>query len=120
MKKMVAVGEFKKVPESQWPLKPHDLKRRNVWISGYFLVQEFLEDDDVIRLSINITSIGKSGRWKDGITWDALQLIKAAVGYSERDAVEVFPRDFDVVDVANMRHLWILPEPIPFAWRNSR
>ncbi|EOG1815585.1 hypothetical protein ACK3RA_000943 [Enterobacter hormaechei] len=48
---------------------------------------------------------------------DALQEIKSAVGYGDRDAVEIYPRDSDVVNVANMRHLWITPEPIAFAWR---
>lgn len=54
---------------------------------------------------------------QDGISWDALQEIKGAVGYADRDAVEIYPRDADVVNVANMRHLWITPEPIAFAWR---
>ncbi|MEP8940504.1 hypothetical protein ABKU80_19900 [Enterobacter mori] len=89
-----------------------------MWANSYFLVQEFQEDDGVIRLSGNTTSIGSSGRWKDGISWDALQDIKAAVGYGDRDAKEIYPRDSDVVIVANMRHLWITPEPISFAWRN--
>ncbi|HID9686324.1 TPA: DUF7694 domain-containing protein [Citrobacter amalonaticus] len=71
----------------------------------------------VIRLTVNTTSIASSGRWKDGISWDALQEIKSAVGYGDRDAVEIYPRDSDVVNVANMRHLWITPEPISFAWR---
>ena len=91
--------------------------RSNVWANAYFLVQEFKEDGGVIRLTVNTTSIGGSGRWKDGISWDALQEIKSAVGYGDRDAVEIYPRDADVVNVANMRHLWITPEPISFAWR---
>ncbi|MFJ5980162.1 hypothetical protein ACIQCX_04495 [Enterobacter cancerogenus] len=88
-----------------------------MWANSYFLVQEFQEDNGVIRLTVNTTSIGSSGRWKDGISWDALQEIKSAVGYSDRDALEIYPRDSDVVNVANMRHLWITPEPISFAWR---
>ena len=63
--------------------------------------------------------IGGSGRWKDGISWDALQEIKSAVGYGDRDAVEIFPAQKDLVNVANMRHLWIVPESIPFAWRRN-
>ena len=34
-------------------------------------------------------------------------------------AVEVFPADDQVVNVANMRHLWVLPEPLPFAWEKG-
>lgn len=88
-----------------------------MWANAYFLVQEFQEDEGVIRLTVNTTSIGSSGRWKDGISWDALQEIKSVVGYGDRDAVEIYPRDSDVVNVANMRHLWIMPDPISFAWR---
>lgn len=31
-------------------------------------------------------------------------------GYGDRDAFEAYPRQADVVNVANMRHLWVLPE----------
>lgn len=63
------IGILKPVPESQWPVRCHDPKRSNVWANSYFLVQEFQEDDGVIRLTVNTTSIGSSGRWKDGISW---------------------------------------------------
>ncbi|MGK3116687.1 DUF7694 domain-containing protein [Candidatus Pantoea formicae] len=117
---MSKIGTFASIPESRWPAMQHDPKRSNVWLSSYFLVQEFREEDGVIRLTINTTITGKSGRWKDGVTWDALQDIKNAVGYSDRDALEVYPRQRDVVNVANMRHLWILPEPLAFAWRKDK
>jgi hypothetical protein len=69
------------------------------------------------RLSVNIAA--RSGeRWAEGITWEQLQQIKRQVGYGEFDAVEVYPDDDDVVNVSNMRHLWILePGSLPFAWR---
>jgi len=111
------IGTLKPVPKENWPARCHDPKRSNVWVNAYFLVQEFQEDNGVIRLSVNATSIASSGRWKDSISWDALQEIKSSVGYGDRDAVEIYPRDSDVVNVANMRHMWITPEPIAFAWR---
>ena len=113
------IGTLKQVPKESWPIKMYDPKRSQVWVNAYFLVQEFKEADGVIRLSINTTSMDASGRWKDGITWDALQEIKNAVGYQDRDAVEIFPAQKDLVNVANMRHLWIVPESIPFAWRKD-
>ncbi|HBL8902008.1 TPA: hypothetical protein LTW63_004002 [Enterobacter hormaechei] len=113
------IGTLKSVPKESWPIKMYDPKRSQVWVNAYFLVREFKEADGVIRLSINTTSMGGSGRWKDGITWDALQEIKNAVGYQDRDAVEIFPAQKDLVNVANMRHLWIVPESIPFAWRKD-
>ncbi|ANF79365.1 hypothetical protein A7P63_17855 [Salmonella enterica] len=111
------IGRLKPVPKERWPINLHDPRRIRVWSNAYFLVQEFQEEDGVIRLSINTTSTGSQGRWKDGITWDALQDIKNACGYADRDAVEIYPSANDVVNVANMRHLWIVKDPIPFAWR---
>ena len=69
------------------------------------------------RLTVNRTMIDGKGNWLDGITWDDLQRIKSECGFGAVEAVEVYPADTDVVNVANMRHLWILNEPLPFIWR---
>jgi len=46
---------------------------------------------------------------KDGISWDTLQAIKnEMIGYEEI-AVEVYPSQIDVVNDANIRHLWTVP-----------
>lgn len=34
-------------------------------------------------------------------------------------AVEIYPAERDIVNVANMRHLWVLPERLPFGWRRD-
>ena len=53
-----------------------------------------------------------------GIDWEDLMMIKRGVGYGNSDAVEAFPKDCDTVNVANMRHLWIVPaEFTKFFWR---
>lgn len=105
------------IPRSQWP-NP-DGPQLRVLRSREFLVQEFPADGQaLVRLSVNVTSMDGT-RWKDGITWEELQHIKAEAGYPMHDAVEVFPRTTDVVNVANMRHLWVMRELVPFAWRKS-
>lgn len=90
-----------------------------LWRSRKFFVMGHHEQGGIVRLSIQRTSVGADARWQDGISWDDLQRIKSEAGYGERDAVEVFPADADTVNVANMRHLWVLPEPLPFAWRRQ-
>ena len=107
------------VPRSKWPLfKLSGLTE--VWRSRYYLIQVFQEKNGVERLSVCITDADSAtGRWKDGISWESLQEIKRQVGRGDKDAVEVFPKDADVVNVANMRHLWVLPEALPFAWRGT-
>lgn len=107
--------ELTAVPTTEWPLA-HDPRIFAVWRSRYFLVQAYQERDGIVRLTINRTTM-RGDRWKDGISWERLQAIKSEVGYGEFDAVEIFPREGDEVNVSNMRHLWVLPEPVPYAWR---
>ena len=103
------------VPFSEWPKSKGAEKITGVFRSQEFLVQEFQEGKN-IRLSINRTEMKTDGRWSDNISWDELQEIKRQVGYGDRYAVEVYPKDKDVINVANMRHLWILPGPLKIGW----
>jgi len=82
------------------------------------MVQVYSEAGGIVRLSVCRTKLA-GDRWKDGIGWDDLQAIKNKVGYPDSDALEVYPASSDVVNVANMRHLWVMPAPVPFAWRKS-
>lgn len=104
------------VPRDEWPEHPDSLQQ--VWLSRKFLVQAFKEPAGMLRLSINRT-VHNGDSWVDQITWDELMQIKRECGYGGRDALEVFPADRDVVNVANMRHLWIPADPVSFAWRKS-
>jgi hypothetical protein len=57
---------------------------------------------------------------KGGISWDELQRIKSECGFGGWWAVEVYPPDPEVVDVAPMRHLWLLGAVAPpYAWRKA-
>lgn len=93
------------------------LRPFEVWRSVGFLVQMFREGDWV-RMTVNRTT-NVDGDWQDGITWDELQRLKAEVGRGHLWAVEVYPADAEVVNEANMRHLWLLAEPPPFAWKDG-
>lgn len=84
--------------------------------SREFLVQMFKEGEHT-RLSICRT-IHTGHRWADGITWDDLQRLKCEAGFFDVCAVEIYPPDADVVNAANMRHLWLLAEAPPFMWRS--
>jgi len=81
------------------------------------IVQVHQEDKGVERLSIHRTALNNSGDWCDGITWDDLYELKWQCGRGNRAAVEIYPPEQDIVAVANLRHLWVLPEPPPFMWR---
>ncbi len=113
--------ELRLVPREEWPLECQRGRILRVWRSRDFLVQEYAEADPVlVRLSVLRTTLDpKLGRWVDGITWDELQGIKAECGYGQHDALELYPPDSDVVNVANLRHLWVMRELQSFAWRKG-
>ncbi len=112
---------FVLIAPEDYPENFHNFRLpERVWRNRKFIVQEFAENHGIIRLSINRTSIDNSGGWLDGISWDELQEIKNRIGYSENEAVEVFPAQSDVINVANIRHLWVLPEKTGFSWKNKK
>lgn len=89
-----------------------------VWRSREFLVQVFSSDDPtvLVRLSVNRSALSAGG-WQDNIPWEVLQQLKNECGYAMHDALEVYPCAGDVVNASNMRHLWVMRDPISFAWR---
>lgn len=113
-------AQLKEWPREEWPNHgaPGVLR---VFRSRHFLVQEFAAvAPAIVRLSVNRAAITADGGWRQDITWEELQRLKREAGYGDFDAVEVFPPDTDVVNVANMRHLWILPaDTLAFAWRRA-
>lgn len=105
------------LPKSEWPAN-HQPELIEVWLSRKFLAQVFAEAGGIVRLSISRTTLKPgTSQWEEGITWEELQQVKRELGRGKLDAVEVYPADKDVVNVANMRHLWILPEPLAFKWK---
>jgi hypothetical protein len=123
------VAQFSKVltlvPESEWPrhLSPRPFQ---VWRSTNYLVQLYEEPRPgmfvpqfrgLIRMSVNRAQMLTTGRWKDGLTWDELQAIKSEVGFGDWYGVEVYPRDADVINDANIRHIWLMPLPMLIGWR---
>lgn len=109
---------LQELPRESWPLmRDRDDYLVRVLRSRNFLVQVYQEQGAAeVRLSVLRTTLD-GDRWQDGINWDELQALKAECGYADRDAVEVYPAARDVVNVANIRHLWVMREPVSFAWR---
>ena len=103
------------IPRDRWP-SSGDETRTGVFLSAKYLAQVFDEPHGVQRISANRTTARPDGRWDDAITWDEMQEIKRQIGMGDKYAIEVYPRDCDIVNVANMRHLWILPEPLSIGW----
>lgn len=88
-----------------------------VWRSRRFLVTLWLEPNGYRRLSVRRTEFNFStGEALDGISWDDLQRLKSEAGFGHVCAVEVYPPDARVVNVAPMRHLFLLDEVPPYVW----
>lgn len=106
------------VPWQDWP--PARLTegcRLKVYRSRDFLAQIYEERAGMLRMSVNRTSwCERSSSWREDISWDDLQRLKREAGYGQHWAVEIYPDDRAVVNVANMRHLWLLTEPPAYAW----
>lgn len=105
------------IPKSDWPSEPYDVFR--VLRSRDFLVQMHTARAPALaRMSVNRTTLD-GHRWSDGIEWEELQRLKREAGYADAWAVEIYPADSRVVNDANMRHLWLVPDAlVPFAWNN--
>lgn len=118
-------ARMREVPMENWPAalqrQAVSLTARSVpvraWRSKYFVAH--LWDEGAAkprRLTVHRPAFGDDGRFAGGITWDELMQVKRECGFGERDALELFPADRDVVDVNNLRHLWILTERSPLTW----
>lgn len=106
------------VPRAQWPPLRPGHSPIGVMRSRRVLCQVFEEAGGVVRLTFNQTWIDETTwRWADGLSWDDLQRLKREAGFGDREAVEVYPPDESVVNVGNLRHLWVLPERLPFSWK---
>lgn len=115
-------GRLAEIPREQWPA-PRGLTLVPVRIlrSAEFVVMVYDEGGGVLRLSVNRSHVDPATlRWVDGISWDELQELKSQAGYGDREAVEIYPPDMDVVNVGSLRHLWVLPSRMPFSWGRDR
>lgn len=113
---------LRNVPHEEWPtvlqsliLPPHE-----VWRSRHFLVQIYREPSDFRRITVNRAALTDNGEWVAAITWDELQRLKDEIGLGEWWAVECYPPNSEVINVANIRHLWLLPDPPPYGWHTKK
>ena len=81
-----------------------------VWESDTYNVYAFSEGN-LIRLDIERKDK------KGNITWDELQNIKSNCGFGDMDAIELYPKDKDVINTENWRHLYVFFDPIPLVRR---
>ena len=110
--------QMRPVPPEEWP--PSDAAPIEVWASREFLALVYVERA-AFRISVCRTTMGVDGRWLDQISWEDLQRVKREIGRGEQTALEVYPAESDIVNVANMRHLWIpITEFVSIGWHHKK
>ena len=111
------------VPRDEWPVGVVGAGRppRIVFRSQDFIAlvyDDTFDEQTYHRISVCRTTMKPDGHYEDQITWEELMRVKNECGYGDEWATEVYPPDNEVVNVANMRHLWIKPwSPLPYGWR---
>jgi len=93
-------------------VSPFGESTATVWRGSGFLVGLFAFQG-IYRLSVERTE-GDKYRL---MSWEELQEIKRACGFGDIEAVEVYPRDSDIMNTGNIRHLYLMDHLIPFAMR---
>lgn len=88
-----------------------------VWRSREYMATAWAEQNPAIacRLSVNRTRIDPiTGGFLGGILWDDLFTVKNQCGFADMDAIEVYPAADKLVNVANMRHLFVMEKRLGF------
>ena len=120
------VGKSLAVPSgSRWqrwesrldhPMTPQGLVE--VWLSKVYLVQVYMHPDEAPYRRLSIRRVDGSEILE---RWDELQAIKNDVYGKDAVAFELFPNQANVVNVANIRHLWISASPMgPCVWKKGQ
>jgi hypothetical protein len=97
------------IPKDRWPayFRTDPQAPRAAYESREFLAQLYdvgeREGRATLRLSIYRVTLKDDGQ----------------CGFAGWYAVEVYPPDWDIVNVANMRHLWLLSTPLTIGWFNE-
>jgi hypothetical protein len=116
---------LKAIPREQWPditISPFESGSvpLAVFRSRAFVVVAWIEPSGFTRISVNRTEWDeRKGRFRDDISWDDLQRLKAEAGFGDMCALEVYPPDAHVVNVANMRHLFLVSGEPAFMWKRA-
>lgn len=87
---------------SGWAGQCHQARRNRV-----FAVLVRLDASGVVHLAVSSLSGNRP-------SWPEMQRIKDEIAGPDTTAIEVYPRKIDVVDEADMFHIWVLRGKLPF------
>lgn len=78
-------------------------------------------DQETIKTSIGtVKHLRIKGHGQRNLSWEEMQEIKDREAGKEALAIEVFPPHNEIVNVHNVRHLWVIPkEALPFGLKEQ-
>lgn len=77
-----------------------------IWKNNLYVVQVFPKPNGITLLMVRRNDAAPIRSWSD------MQRIKNELMGDHRVAVEIYPAESDVVDQANMYHLWVYPDGV--------
>ena len=101
--------DFVKIPHDEVTVNPNFIE---AWRNNILLVQVW--EGPPLNLKFTRTELDERGCILAGITWDQMFLAKNEIAhgaYADLDFVEFFPAAENLINVANVRHLYQLETP---------
>jgi hypothetical protein len=94
---------------------------QTLWKNNFYTVVKTILEPELGEASGIHLSIRHNER-KAVRDWRHFQRIKNEMAGKEREAVEIFPPESQLVDTSNQYHLWVLPEGTTsfFTWNEGR
>jgi hypothetical protein len=100
---LLEVGEYLSMVEGTG-VKGWSTQVRDVWTNDWLVVTvHSVANSEMLHVTYR-TALGAELGWKEK------QRLKDQIFGPDRVAVEVYPRTAEIVDQANMYHLWVYPE----------
>jgi hypothetical protein len=115
------IEPFRELDRSEWfvPWQKPRPDRLTAWHSRDYTVQSFAVAGGITRLAIHRSDndfLQPCYGLRGGIPRDAIAQIKQELGFGALFGVEIYPPQPDILNVADVRHLWLLPaSPLPEA-----
>jgi hypothetical protein len=113
------IKPFRELDRSEWfvPWQKPRPDRLTAWHSPDFTVQSFAVAGGITRLAIHRSDndfLQPCYGLRGGIPRDTIVQIKQELGFGALFGVEIYPPQSDILHVADVRHLWLLPaSPLP-------
>lgn len=117
---MILGERMQRIPMEKWPVVALESDVLDVWQSRDYLAVLYQQKaNGWKRLTVNSVR-RKGGTWRDGITWDELQRIKNECLGEDVWCIENYPAQSKLVNVSNMRHLFVLDGMPDFRFPDER